>query len=159
MSYENYKKALELVKTLQGYVIHGSTNDKLMDELEDYLGFNLSKQHYEFLRQGALEVFGYEFYSNSLTYKNYWPHIFFIMENYKKYNHILRDKLVPLLNEDEWTVFLDYNRLNSENEPTVVYGVPTVGEFIEYECTNQDLGDFLLEMFTDIAEYVKNENA
>lgn len=50
MSYKNFKKAMELAKTLPGYKIHDCCSDKAMDELESYLGFKLSKQHYEFLR-------------------------------------------------------------------------------------------------------------
>ncbi len=159
MSYANYKKALELVETLQGYAIRGITNDKAMDELEDFLGFELSKQHYEFLKQGALEVFGYEFVENTEGKHSCSPDIFFHYKWIEKNGFVNPKNFVPILEEDEWTVFLDYYRLNSENEPTIVYGVPTVGEFIEFEHTNQDLGDFLLEMFTDISDYVKNENA
>ncbi len=155
MSYENFEKAMELAKTLPDYKIYDCCSDKAMDELEDYLGFDLSKQHYEFLRKGALEVWAYEFCAN---FKNSHKTSFDIiahLEINKKYGLKVDKKFVPLIDEDEWSNYLNYNNLTKEGEPTVVYAVPSPDEFIIFEQTNQDLGDFLLELFNEIKENIE----
>lgn len=54
MSYKSFKEELELAKELPDYKIYDTCSDKAMDELEDYLGFELSKQHYELLKLGCM---------------------------------------------------------------------------------------------------------
>lgn len=155
MSYANFKKALELAKTLPDYNIYDCCSDKAMDELEDYLGFDLSKQHYEFLRKGALEVGGYEFVANFEKSAKTAGDIKAFLEIDKKYELITDKGFVPVLAEDEWTNYLNYNKLTKDGEPTVVYAMPSPDEFIIFEQTNQDLGDFLLELFNEIADYTE----
>lgn len=150
MSYANYKKAMELAKALPGYKIYDCCSTKAMDELEDYLGFELSKQHYDFLRRGALEVNGNIFCANFDDAHYTSMDIIANLEMNKNNNLTVEDKFVPLLEEEEWINYLDYNNLTKDGEPTVVYAWPTSDEFIIFERTNQDLGDFLLELFEEI---------
>lgn len=150
MSYKNFKEALELAKELPDYKVYDTCSDKAMDELEDYLGFELSKQHYEFLKMGALEVWGYEFSENNKNSHDLHPDIIFDFEWNKKNKFIIDKGYVPILEEDEWTNYLNYNKLTKEGEPTVVYAFPSPEEFIIFEQTNQDLGDFLLKLFNEI---------
>lgn len=84
MSYKNFKAALELAKELPDYKIYDTCSDKAMDELEDYLGFELSKQHYEFLKMGSFEVWGYEFSENHKNRHDCHPDIIFDFEWNKK---------------------------------------------------------------------------
>lgn len=107
MSYKNFKKAMELAKTLPGYKIHDCCSDKAMDELESYLGFKLSKQHYEFLRQGALEVQACIFCANFKDSHYSSMDVIANSELNKKYNLKVDDKCVPVLKEDEWINYLN----------------------------------------------------
>lgn len=152
MSYENFERALDLAKTLPDYKIYDCSSDKAMDELEDYLGFELSKQHYEFLRKGALEVGGYAFVANFEKSAKTAEDVKAFLEIDKKYALITDKGFVPVLAEDEWTNYLNYNKLTKNGEPTVVYAMPSPDEFIIFEQTNQDLGDFLLELFNEIKD-------
>lgn len=152
MSYKNFKKAMELAKTLPGYKIHDCCSDKAMDELESYLGFKLSKQHYEFLRQGALEVQACIFCANFKDSHYSSMDVIANLELNKKYNLKAEDKCVPVLEEDEWINYLNYNKLTKDGEPTVVYAWPAPDAFIIYKQTEQDLGDFLLELFKEVKE-------
>lgn len=67
-----------------------------------------------------------------------------------KYGLQVDKKFVPLINEDEWINYLNYNKLTKDGEPTVVYAMPSPNEFIIFKQTNQDLEDFLLELFNEI---------
>lgn len=158
MSYENYKKAMELAKTLPNYKIYDCCSNNAMDELEDYLGFELSKQHYDFLRQGALEVSGRIFCANFKDAHYTSMDVIANLEMNKKYNLTVEDKFVPILEEDEWINYLNYNRLTKDGEPTVVYAWPTPDEFIIFEQTDQDLGDFLFELFQEIKTNLESED-
>lgn len=60
---------------------------------------------------------------------------------------------MPVIEEDEWHNYLNYNKLTKEGAPTIVYAWPSPEEFIIFEQTNQDLGDFLLEFFSEIKEW------
>lgn len=152
MSYENFEKALELAKTLPDYEIYDCCSDKAMDELEDYLGFNLSKQHYELLRKGCLSYPGNDIVSNFENSHTTGMDIIGFLEIDKKYGLQVDKGFVPILDEGEWENFLNYNKLTKDGEPTVVYAMPSPDEFIIFEQTNQDLGDFLLELFSEIKE-------
>lgn len=152
MSYKNFEKALELAKTLPDYNIYDCCSDKAMDELEDYLGFELSKQHYEFLKMGRLDLNYYEFLGNYKNGHDAFPDIIFDFEWNKKNKFLIDDKFVPVLEEDEWHNYLNYNKLTKDGEPTIVYAMPSPDEFIIFEQTNQDLGDFLLELFNEIKD-------
>ncbi len=44
------------------------------------------------------------------------------------------------------------NKLTKDGEPTVVYAWPAPDTFIIYKQTEQDLGDFLLELFKEMKE-------
>ncbi|MGN0528891.1 MAG: hypothetical protein ACI4IE_07125 [Eubacterium sp.] len=153
MSYENFEKALELAKTLPGYKIYDCCSDKAMDELEDYLGFDLSKQHYELLREGCLSYPGNFIVSNFKNSHTTSMDIIGFLELDKKYGLKVDKGFVPVIEEDEWHNYLNYNKLTKEGEPTVVYAMPSPEEFIIFEQTNQDLGDFLLELFSEIKEW------
>ncbi len=155
MSYENFEKALELAKTLPDYKIYDCCSDKAMDELEDYLGFELSKQHYEFLRKGHFTVWVYDFTANYEDIHRSSADIIGFLELDKKYALKVDKGFVPIIEEDEWHNYLNYNKLTKEGEPTVVYAMPSPDEFIIFEQTNQDLGDFLLELFSEIKEWDK----
>lgn len=152
MSYKNFKEALELAKELPDYMCFDNCSDKAMDELEDYLGFELSKQHYEFLRNGSLGVYCYDFIGCYEGMLDCSGDVKSCMELDKKHGFKLDEKYVPFSEEDEWTVYLNYNKLTKDGEPTVVYAFPSPDEFIIFEQTNQDLGDFLLELFNEIKE-------
>lgn len=152
MSYENYEKAIAFAKTLPKYKVYDCCSDKAMDELEDFLGFELSKQHYEFLKQGALDVWIYEFFANYSEEHDYWRDITANLNSQKRNGLIVDDKFVPVISDDEWVNYLNYNRLNKDGEPTIVYAWPTPDEFIIFEQTDQDLGDFLLELFEEISD-------
>ena len=161
MSYSNFKKALEQAKTLPEYKIYDCCSDKAMDELEDYLGFELSRQHYEFLRLGALEVRYFEFYANFKDMHTMAPDIIFDYESNKKNGFVMREKCVPLLEEDEETYYLDYNRLTKEGEPMITVGIAIPEEFVLFEEMKMDLGDFLLQCWEGVKvpeEYEKNGN-
>ncbi|MDE6658940.1 MAG: hypothetical protein K2K01_02340 [Eubacterium sp.] len=150
MSYENFEKALELAKTLPDYTIYDCCSDKTMDELEDYLGFELSKQHYELLRKGCLSYPGNFIVSNFKDSHTSGMDIIGHLEINKKYGLKVDAKFVPFIDEDEWRNYLNYNKLTPDGEPTVVYAMPSPDGFIIFEQTNQDLGDFLLELFNGI---------
>ncbi len=157
MSYKNFRKALTLVKTLPDYKVYDCCSDKAMDELEDYLGFELSKQHYEFLRKGAFEFCGYEFVANFEGSAKTSEDVRTFLEIDKKYELVTDKGFVPILEEDEWNNYLNYNKLTKDGEPTVVYAIPSPDEFIIFEQTSQDLGDFLLELFYEIKNGLKTE--
>ena len=57
----------------------------------------------------------------------------------KKYGLKIDENYVPILEEDEWTNYLNYNKLTKDGEPTVVYAFPSPDEFIIFEQTNQNL--------------------
>ena len=144
MSYKNFKKAMEFAKTLPSYKIHDCCSDKAMDELESYLGFKLSKQHYEFLRQGALEVQACIFCANFKDSHYSSMDVIANLELNKKYNLKAEDKCVPVLEEDEWINYLNYNKLTKDGEPTVVYAWPAPDTFIIYKQTEQTWAIFCL---------------
>lgn len=152
MSYKNFNEALELAKKLPDYEIYDCCSDKAMDELEDYLGFGLSKQHYEFLRMGAFNVWAYDFTANYEGVCENSGDVKSFLELEKRDGLKVDDGFVPILEEDEWINYLNYNKLTNDGEPTVVYAFPTPEKFIIFEQTNQDLGDFLLELFNEIKE-------
>lgn len=152
MSYKNFEKALRLAKTLPDYKIYDCCSDKAKDELEDYLGFELSKQHYELLRKGCLSYTGNFIVSNFSDSHTTGMDIIGHIEIDNKYGLQVDKRFVPLINEDEWINYLNYNKLTKDGEPTVVYAMPSPNEFIIFEQTNQDLGDFLLELFNEIED-------
>jgi hypothetical protein len=151
MSYENFKKSLELVKSLEDYIILGGVPEELILKVEKILNIKFSKQHYEYLLNiGCLHFLGHiisgldkteDFSSSNLGGS--------VLATLK---HRGEDMGMP----EEWViiyngeyfhtpVYLDYSQINEDGEPpAILMSYNDDDEPLVLEKLAEDLGDFIL---------------
>lgn len=149
MSYQNFKKALELAPKCKFYTTAGGKTQEEIVKSEELLGVKFSKQLLEFYeKDGYLSFFGNEIFGidpdddsgvlegNSVAYA---------LNDRKEYN--LPKKWIPIYNyEDGNMAYLDYLNLNADDEPRVIMCMYTGEEYEITEKVADDFGDFLLEL-------------
>lgn len=151
MSYKDYEKAIELIeKNKDGLYKSDGASIEAINLAEEILGLKFSKLYKEFLlRFGALSFGGEEIFgivsSEDLTIKGEPNGIWLTLKERESSN--LPKNLIVIYNTGYSELLcLDYNNVNTENEPRVVLFVPGVDlEHQTYEVISDDLGSFLLE--------------
>jgi hypothetical protein len=150
MSYENFKKSLELVKSLEGYTILGGVDKDLILKAEKFLNIKFSKQHYEYLLNiGCLHFFNHIIYGLDKT------------EDFSSSNlggsilQTLKFRGEDMGMPEEWViildgqyfqtpVFLDYSQINEDGEPpAILVSYNDDDEPFVLQKIAEDLGDFI----------------
>lgn len=155
MSYSNFQKAIELAKKCQYYKTAGHQTEELISKVEDVYGFKISPQHYEyFIKYGYMMFFGTELYG---IYKDVFDGIYAgnaviaTLQDREEFN--LPKEWIPIFDYDDGCIaYLDYEHLNSDNEPRVILGIYTGKEYEVTDVIADDLGDFLLELVQEQLE-------
>ena len=160
MSFENYKRALEIINENSDIFFSvGKRSNELVLKAENVLGFRLSNQYKDFvLRFGAGNFGAEEFYGlidddfeDSSTPDAVW------MTLRERQEGNLPANLVIIYHTGAEEMFcLDFNNLNSDGEPKVISFVIGVDvEYQTYEVIANDFGDFLLDMISQELDFRK----
>lgn len=154
MSYNNYKKAVDIINKNQdkNHFI-GKRSEELVKKAENELGIKFSEIYKEFLltygagNYGSEEILGIidDDFGESSVPDGIW------------YTLIERQEVGLPLNlviiyEDDCgeLLCLDFNSLNDEKEPAIVPYIPGEdNKNQKYEKIADDFGDFLLQLVTE----------
>lgn len=136
MSYDNYKKGVEIAKELSRYFIKGGDVSKeRIEEMEEKLNIKLSNQVYDYLHN-----YGYIglIYNDKQILK-------YTLKNREEWKLPL--KWIEIYNyyDDGAYVYLDYDNINEEGEPRVILAEYNGDRYQMLEVLGEDFGDFLLE--------------
>lgn len=155
MSYQNFKKAMELAPKCEFYTTAGEKTEDEIKKAEQMLNVNFSNQCREFYEKyGYLsfygnEIYGIEPYSNSGILEG--NSVAYALHDREKYN--LPIEWIPIYNfEDGNMAYLDYSTLNSEKEPRIIMAFYNGAEYEIVEDLAEDLGDFILELVQEELE-------
>ena len=151
MSYDNYKKAVEIMnKNKEECDFVGKRSKELIEKAEDILGLKFSRIYKEFLinygagNYGSEEVLGVidEDFKESSVPDGIWYTLT------EREEDDLPMNLVVIYEEGSGELFcLDFNSLNEEKEPMVVSYMPgESNKNQKYEKIADDFGDFLLQL-------------
>lgn len=149
MSYSNFEKATKLVEQCQFYKTAGRQTEELIKKVEEALGFKMSKQHHEYLKNyGYIMFLGTEIYG---IYDKVFEGIYAgnaviaTLQDREEYN--LPKAWIPVFDYDDgYVAYLDYGNLNLENEPRVILSIFTGRKYEVGEIIADDFGDFLLQL-------------
>ena len=157
MSYNSFKKAIQLAKEIEYYNNAGKQSKELLNKVEETYGFKLSPQHYEYLHEyGYVMFFGTEFYG---IYKDAFDGIYAgnaviaTLRDRQEFN--LPKEWIPIYDYgDGETAYLNYSLLNEAGEPAIIIGIYNGEEYVMIEQIAEDLGEFLLQI---VEEQINNQ--
>lgn len=149
MSYQNFKRAMELAPKCEFYTTAGGKTQEEILKSEKLLGIKFSKQCLEFYsKYGYLSFFGNEIFGidpNDDSGILEGNSVLYALNDRKEYN--LPVNWIPIYNyEDGNMAYLDYSEMNSDNEPRVIMCMYTGEKYEVMEIIAEDLGDFILEL-------------
>jgi hypothetical protein len=157
MSYDNFKRALELAKQCDGYLDGGGKPQHIIDQAETLLNIRFSTQTHEYFRYlGFLEFFGHEFYGivkDDFSGTHAGCAIEATLQDRKELDLPIK-WLTLYFFDDGYYGYLDYSQLNEDGEPPVIMAVYNGKEYINIEKVAEDFGDFLLK---SVQEQLKNQ--
>lgn len=155
MSYQNFKKAMELAPNCKFYTTVGGRSKEAIQKSEELLGVKFSSQCYEFYEKyGYLSFWGNEIFGidpdddsgelegNSVAYA---------INDRMEYG--LPKAWIPLYNFDDGCMaYLDYSSLNEANEPCVIIATYNGSEYEVVEQIAEDLGEFIFNLVKEQVE-------
>jgi len=147
MSYQNYQKALELVKQCKGYKIRGVVPNEVIVKAEELIGFKFSKQHYQYLNNiGYLYFFGHELYGIHKDDFSGSHHGNMIESTIADRNlfKLPHEWITLYFFDDGYYGYLDYSDTNNDNEPPVIMAIYNGDEYKKVKIIADDLGIFLM---------------
>ena len=145
MSYQDFKKALEMAPKCRFYEIDEGIGDATIIKAEKLLGIKFSKQcrefyeKYNYMSFYGREIYGIDpdcldvFVGNSVGYT---------LSERKESG--LPEKWVLFQNDgaDDAAIYMDYSQLNAEGEPRIIEAVYTNGEHLdEYDDDGFEEGE------------------
>ena len=149
MSYKNYIKAMELAPNCKYYTTVGGRTKEQIDKSEKLLGIKFSRQikdfyeNYGYLSFYGNEVFGIDPDDNSGFLEG--NSVLYALNDRKEFN--LPSEWIPIYNfQDGNMAYLDYSKLNTENEPRVIMSLFNGVKYGDIEILAEDFGDFLLQL-------------
>lgn len=155
MSYKDLEQALLLAPKCKFFRTVGGKNSDEIKKSEELLGINFSRQCKEFYTKfGYLafygtEIFGIFPYSNSGNLEG--NSVAYALNDRKEFG--LPDKWIPIYNFNDGSMaYLDYQNLNSDNEPQVIIGEYNGEEFVLLDVIAEDFGEFLLSLIKEELE-------
>ncbi len=156
MSYENFKRAIELAPQCEYYTAGKGLSLEEIHKAEEILGVKFSLQLLEFYQKfNYLSFRGHEFFGidlesdsdilegNSLAYALH-----------ERINYNLPEPWIPIYNFGEGSIAcLDYGSLNMSNEPSVIRALYNGKEYLRLEQVADDFGSFILSLVEESFEY------
>jgi hypothetical protein len=147
MSYENFEKSLELVKSLENYYIGGGVTEELISKAEKILNIKFSKQHYEYLLNiGYLHFLNHIIAGLANTEDFSLSSAVGTTLDYRGEDIGIPEKWVIILDEQYFhtPVFLDYSQINEDGEPpAILMSYNDNDEPFVLQKLAEDLGDFI----------------
>ena len=158
MSYQDLKRAMELVPKCKFFTTVGGKDKKAIKKSEELLKIKFSKQSLEFYEKfGYLSFYGNEIFGidpdddSEILEGN---SVAFALNDRKEYR--LPNEWIPIYNfQDGNMAYLDYSSLNSENEPRVIMAFYNGKEYEVSEILAEDFGEFLLKLVQEQLEAQK----
>ena len=152
MSYQNFKKAIELAQQCNGYWDGGGKPSEIVAKAEKLVGIKFSRQNDQYFNKyGFIEFFGSEIFGivkDDFAGTHAGCAIEATLQDRK--NLSLPPKWITLyFFDDGYYGYLDYSQLNEEGEPPVIMAIYNGKEFVMVEKVAEDLGDFLLKLATE----------
>lgn len=155
MSYQNFRKAMELAPKCKFYTTVGGKTEEEIKKAERLLDVSFSNQCREFYaKYGYLSFYGNEIFGidpdddsgilegNSIAYA---------INDREEYN--LPKEWIPIYNfEDGHMAYLDYSSLNAEKEPKVIMAFHNGTEYEIVETLAEDFGNFILQLVQEQLE-------
>ncbi len=149
MSYQNYKRAMELAPKCKFYTTVGGKSQEEIDRSEEVLGIKFSKQCREFYEQfGYLsffgnEIFGIDPYDDSGELEG--NSVAYAVNDREEYG--LPVNWIPIYHFDDGIMaYLDYSSLNDDGEPCVIAAFYNGSGYQVKETVAEDFGDFVLRL-------------
>lgn len=149
MSYQSFKKAMELAPQCKFYTTAGGKSQEDISKSEDLLGIKFSNQCVEFYAEyGYLSFYGTEIFGidpNDYSGILEGNSVAYALNDRKEYRLPLY--WVPIYNfEDGNMAYLDFSDINVDGEPKVIMGIYTGEKYEITETIAEDFGDFLLHL-------------
>lgn len=152
MSYDNFKKAIQLAPKCNNYAHGIPQKESVVNLAENLLHVKFSKQLHEYLtRFGYIEFFGHEIYGIIKEDFSAIPEGSIVeCTLYERIKYNLPENLIPIFFLDDGNkAYIDFSVINYDGEPMIVSAFFNGTKYVVTENLFEDFGDFLLSMVNE----------